>query len=91
LTSPERKTHNQTDHVLIDRRRHSSILDVRSLRGDDCDNDHYLVVAKLSASASLHLWKTYRIMGTSQGMGQYYREYQNFGPRESKFLRIEAS
>jgi hypothetical protein len=27
-TSPDRKTHNQIDHVLIDRRWHSSILDV---------------------------------------------------------------
>jgi hypothetical protein len=32
---------------LIDRRRHSSILDVRSFRGADCDSDHYLVVAKV--------------------------------------------
>jgi len=32
---------------LIDRRRHSCILDVRSFRGADCDTDHYLVVAKL--------------------------------------------
>jgi hypothetical protein len=32
---------------LIDRRRNSNILDVRSLRGADCDTDHYLVVAKV--------------------------------------------
>jgi hypothetical protein len=32
---------------LIDRRGHSSILDVRSFRGADCDSDHYLVVAKV--------------------------------------------
>ena len=34
-------------HILIDRRRHSSIIDVRSFRGADCDTDHYLVVSKV--------------------------------------------
>jgi hypothetical protein len=46
-TSPEGKTQNQIDHVLIDRRQHSSILDVRSLRGADCVTDYYLVVPKV--------------------------------------------
>ena len=45
-TSPDGKTHNQIDHVLIDRC-HSSVLDVRNFRGADCDTDHYLVIAKV--------------------------------------------
>jgi len=32
---------------LIDRRWHSSVLDVRSFRGADCDPNHYLVIAKI--------------------------------------------
>jgi endonuclease/exonuclease/phosphatase family metal-dependent hydrolase len=40
-TSPDGKTHNQIDHVLTDRRWHSSILDVRSFRVADCDTDHW--------------------------------------------------
>jgi exonuclease III len=46
-TSPDGKTHNQTDHILIDRRRHSSVRDVRSFRVADCDSGHYLVVARV--------------------------------------------
>jgi hypothetical protein len=40
--------HNQFDHILIDRPQHSSILDVRSFRGVDCNTDHYLVAAKVT-------------------------------------------
>jgi hypothetical protein len=46
-TSPDGKTHNQTDRILIDRTWHSSILDVRSLRGVECDTDDYLVIEKV--------------------------------------------
>jgi hypothetical protein len=46
-TSPEGKTHNQINYVLIYRRRHSSILDVQSSRGPYCYTDHYLVLAKV--------------------------------------------
>jgi hypothetical protein len=46
-TSPDGTTHNHINHVLIDKRRHSNILDIRSFRGADCDTNHYLIVAKL--------------------------------------------
>jgi exonuclease III len=46
-TSPDGNTHNQIDHSLIDRRRHSSVLDVRSFRAADCDTDHCLVWQQL--------------------------------------------
>jgi hypothetical protein len=45
LTSPDGVAHNQIDHVLIDSRRHSNVL--------DCDTDHYLVVAKLRERISV--------------------------------------
>jgi len=45
-TSPDETTHSQIDHILIDRRRHSSILDVRSFRRADCDTDQYLGVVE---------------------------------------------
>jgi endonuclease/exonuclease/phosphatase family metal-dependent hydrolase len=41
-TSPDGKTHNQIDHILVDRRRHSNVLDVPSFRAADCDSEHYL-------------------------------------------------
>ena len=46
-TSPDGKTHNQIDHILIDRRWQTSILGVRSFRGVDCDIYHSLVVSNV--------------------------------------------
>jgi hypothetical protein len=52
-TSADGVTHKQIDHVLIEKRRDSNLLDVRSFRGADCDTDHYLVVAELRERISV--------------------------------------
>jgi endonuclease/exonuclease/phosphatase family metal-dependent hydrolase len=46
-TSPDGNTHNQIDHIVVDRRRRSNVLDVRSTRAARCHCDHYLVVAEV--------------------------------------------
>jgi len=46
-TSLDGKMYNQTDHILIDKRQHSSVADVLSFSGADCDTDNNLVVATI--------------------------------------------
>jgi hypothetical protein len=58
-TSPDGKTHTHIDHFLVDRRRHSNV-DVRSLRAADCDNEHYLVMAKVSERLAVNKQRSYR-------------------------------
>jgi hypothetical protein len=53
-TSPGDVTHNQTDRVLIDKMRHSNILDVQYFKEAECHTDHYLIVAKLRERISVH-------------------------------------
>jgi hypothetical protein len=45
-TSPDGNTSNQIDHVLIETRTASNILDVKSYRGANCDCDNYLLRIK---------------------------------------------
>jgi hypothetical protein len=59
-TSPDWKTHNQIDHILVDRRRHSNVLDVRTFRAADCDSDHYLVVAKVRERLAVNKQRSHR-------------------------------
>jgi endonuclease/exonuclease/phosphatase family metal-dependent hydrolase len=51
---------NQIDHVLINKRRSSTITDVRTLRGPNCNSDHYLVRTKIRQRISKVEEDTYR-------------------------------
>jgi len=47
--SPDGNHTNQIDHVLANDRFKNSITDVKTMRGADCDSDHYLVKVKIKA------------------------------------------
>jgi endonuclease/exonuclease/phosphatase family metal-dependent hydrolase len=59
-TPQDGKPHNHIDHILVDRRRHSTVLDVRSFRAADCDTDHYLVVAKFRERLAVNKLRSQR-------------------------------
>jgi hypothetical protein len=54
------KTHNQIDNILVDRRRHSNVLDIQSFRAADCDSDHYIVVEKVRKRLAVHKQRSQR-------------------------------
>jgi hypothetical protein len=82
--SPDGKPHNQIDHFLVDRRRHSSVLDVRSFRAADCDTDHYLVVAKVRERLAVNKQRfNLKKLNEVEGKEQYDLEVSN------KFAALE--
>jgi hypothetical protein len=54
------ETHNQIDHILVDRQKHWNVLDVRSFRAADCDSDHCLVVAKVKERLAVNKQRSHR-------------------------------
>jgi hypothetical protein len=47
--TPDRKCVNQIDHILIEARHRSDLLDVRAFRGANVDTDHYLIRSRIRA------------------------------------------
>jgi endonuclease/exonuclease/phosphatase family metal-dependent hydrolase len=47
--SPDGKTTNQIDHVLIDARHKSNMMDIRSYRRTNTDTDHNSVITRIRA------------------------------------------
>jgi hypothetical protein len=41
--APDGQTLNQTDHVIVNKNKSSMIQDVKTMRGLNCDSDHFLV------------------------------------------------
>ena len=58
--APGQEISNQIDHILINKRRASMITDVHTLRGPNCDSDHYLVRTKLRHKICKVKESTYR-------------------------------
>jgi hypothetical protein len=65
-TSPDGKTHNQIDHILVDRRRHWNVLDVRSFRAA---TTHYLVVVKVRERLAMNKQRLHKSQEVKQSRG----------------------
>jgi hypothetical protein len=85
-TSPGGKTPHQIDNILVDRRRHLNIFDVRSYRAADCDTDHYLVVAKVREQLAVNKQRSHKFhmerfnlkkLNEVEGKEQYRVEVSN--------------
>jgi hypothetical protein len=99
--SPDGKTHNQIDHILVDRRRHSNILDVRSYRAADCDTDYYLAVAKVRERLAVNKQRSHGFhmerfnlmkLNEVEGKEQYHVEISNrFAALEDLDAEVEIN
>jgi endonuclease/exonuclease/phosphatase family metal-dependent hydrolase len=50
--SPDGQTFNQIDHLVIDARHVSNVMDVRTFGGATIDSDHYCLISKIRSQIS---------------------------------------
>ncbi len=67
--SPDGRTVNQIDHVLVDKRHRSCVENVRTFRGADMSSDHFLVVVKIRVKLSTK-WRKRREGGMQVDKGK---------------------
>jgi hypothetical protein len=48
--SPDEQTFSQIEHLLIDARHVSNVMDERTFRGANVNSDHYLLISKIRKS-----------------------------------------
>jgi hypothetical protein len=79
--SPDGTASNQIDHVMIDSRHATDILDVKSCRGADCDSDHYMVKIKcrrrISTVGKLSTQRSIKYNVENLKEGNNAKEYRN--------------
>jgi hypothetical protein len=74
------KTHNQIDHVLIGKRRNSSVLDIRTFRAEDCDTNHYLRLKKVKERLAVNKQRSRRYHKISAKESLVYYELKKYKP-----------
>ena len=72
--------------MLIDKRWHSSILDVRSFRGADYDTGHYLVVTKVREILAVIKQAAQKF----DGERFYLRKLNELGVRKQYRLKLQT-
>jgi hypothetical protein len=86
--SPDGKTHNQIDHILVDWRWYSNVLDVQLFRATDCDTDHYRIVANVRERLAVSKQRSQRFDMERVNLKKLNKVISNFVLRSQMGLQL---